>query len=65
MELDRRRLDRQRRGQKDEDQQHRHDHEQAAPERDLGDRSERAVRMVGRLHARVTPDPAFVFHSQR
>jgi hypothetical protein len=59
--LDRRRLDREDRGKEDEDQEHRHHHREATPERGHDDRSERAIKVDGRVHAGETPSDSIVF----
>ena len=58
--LDRRRLDRDDRGQEDEDQKHRNHHGDTAPERGHGDRSERVIEADGCVHAGETPNPSIV-----
>jgi len=59
--LDRRRLDRDDRGEEDEDQEHRDHHREATPERGHDDRSEGAFEAVGCVHAGETPNPGIVF----
>ena len=63
--LDRRRLDRDDRGEEDEDQQHRNHHREATPERGHDDRSDRAIEAVGCVHAGETPNPSIVFRRFR
>jgi hypothetical protein len=59
--LDRRRLDRDDRGQEDEDQEHRNHHGDTASERGHSDRSERVIEADGCVHAVETPNPPIVF----
>ena len=59
--LDRRRLDREDRGEEDEDQEQRNHHREATPERGHDDRSEWAIEADGCVHAGETPNPSIVF----
>ncbi len=64
-ELDRRRLDRDDRGEEDEDQEQRNHHRETAPERGHDDRSEGALEADGCVHAGETPNPSILFRDSR